>query len=731
MPCRATLLVSLVLLQAALPWTGAAEISAQATPRTSALPTVEILRHDLAVEIWPEAHRIQARDRMTLRALTSDTQPVAFTLNPALRLGEVTAIEDGRRRSLNVTRRPKDARGGDGQAQQVAVSLGALPPGHVVTLEWSYEGTINDPPRESRQLRFVTPSETAGHIGPEGVYLSGETMWYPDLPAALPAFAVEVRLPAGWEAVTHGTRLARSGGKDGSVSQWQVGEPTEALTLVANRFVQTRRDWRDAGGRSIEVSTYLFAEDAGLAPEYLDAAVAYLDVYAKLLGPYPFAKFAVVENFFPSGLGMPSFTLLGSGVIKRHYVQPYALGHEIVHSWIGNWVLNNPERGNWVEGLTTYLANYYYEERTGPPDRAREQRRLMLLGYAVYVWPEEDYPVASFRQKTDQKDNAIGYQKSAMIFHLLRREVGEEAFWAGLRRLVADFGGRRAEWDDLERVFSQTSGRDLGWFFTQWVTKPGAPELTMSRAAVSSEDRPGHSSPYRLTVTIAQHGEPYRLKLPLRVFLAGGQVHDAWVEIKASSEAVAVPLPARPLSLRLDPDFETFRRLPRNRVPPMLNLFVTDRPRTLVAPHDAEPGPYRDVARQVAARDPAIVQIGSGEAIPKQGSVLFLGGPLSGDKVDAMREACGPSVSMEGSRVKLDDKVFDEPGMAVLLSCRRPGQPGSVISVFHGMTPAAAAPVARLLFFYGWHSYVVFREGVVLSRGDLAGEPEEVLIEGS
>lgn len=729
MPCRATLLVSLVLLQAVLPWTGAAELSEHATPRASAVPTVEILRHELSVEIWPEAHRIQARDRMTLRPLTPDTQPIAFTLNPALRLVEVTAIENGRRRSLDVTRRPTDPGGADGQAQQVAVSLGAAS-GQAVTLEWSYEGTINDPPRESRQLRFVTPSETAGHIGPEGVYLSGETMWYPDLPAALATFAVEIRLPAGWDAVTHGRRIAKSAGQGRAVSRWQVAEPTEALTLVANRFVETRRDWRDAGGRSIEVSTYLFAEDAGLASEYLDAAVAYLDLYAKLLGPYPFPKFAVVENFFPSGLGMPSFTLLGSGVIKRHYVQPYALGHEIVHSWIGNWVLNNPERGNWVEGLTTYLANYHYEERTGPPDRAREQRRLMLLGYAVYVWPEGDYPVAGFHQKTSQKDNAIGYQKSAMIFHLLRRELGEEAFWAGLRRLVADFGGRHAEWDDLERVFSQTSGRDLGWFFTQWVTKPGAPQLTLSQAAVSSEDRPGHSPAYRLTVTIVQHGEPYRLKLPLRVLLAGGQVHDAWVEATTSKQTVALSVPARPLSLRLDPDFETFRRLPRGQVAPMLNLFVTDRQRTLVA-LDAGPGPYGDLAHQVAARDPAIAQIGSGEAIPKQGSVLFLGAPLSGDKADALREACGQAVSVEPTRVTVDGKVFDEPGMAFLLSCRRPGQPGSVISIFHGVTPAAAAPVARLLFFYGWHSYVVFREGAVVTRGHLPGESEEVSIEAS
>ena len=128
-------------------------------------------------------------------------------------------------------------------------------------------------------------------------------------------------------------------------------KPSEALTLVANTFVETssRLDAKTAVRRS-GCSTYLFPEDARLADEYLDATARYLDAYIPLLGPYPFEKFAVVENFFASGLGMPSFTLLGSGIIKRHYVQPYALGHEIVHSWIGNAVFNRAERGNWVEG---------------------------------------------------------------------------------------------------------------------------------------------------------------------------------------------------------------------------------------------------------------------------------------------------------------------------------------------------------------------------------------------
>jgi len=481
-----------------------------------------------------------------------------------------------------------------------------------------------------------------------------------------------------------------------------------------------------------EVSTYLFPEDAALATEYLEATETYLSAYTKLLGPYPFPKFAVVENFFASGLGMPSFTLLGSGVVKRHYVQPYALGHEIVHSWIGNWVLNHPDRGNWVEGLTTYLANYYYEELTGTPERAREQRRLMLLGYAVHVWPEEDYPVAQFRRKTNQKDNAIGYQKAAMIFHLLRREVGEEVFWAGLRRLVGDYGGRYAEWSDVEKVFGLVSGMDLRWFFAQWVERAGAPVLTVIQARALPEASPGQPHRYLVTAKLIQEGGPYRLRLRLGVSLADGHVHDAWVDLRAADETVTIPVPGRPVALRLDPAYDSFRRLPREQVPPMLNLYVTDRQRILVKPEaglEVQGSPYLELSRQIAERDPAIIQAEAGGPVPDEGSVLFLGGASREAARSLLRQACGGAASIGPAHFSLNGKVFDEPGMAVLLSCRRPGQPGSVVSLFYGVTPQAAAKVARLLFFYGWHSYVVFRDGTVVARGDLAGEKEEVPIE--
>lgn len=504
------------------------------------------------------------------------------------------------------------------------------------------------------------------------------------------------------------------------VADWQIESRTEALTLVANRFVKTQRDWN-----GIEIATYLFPEDAPLAQEYLDASVRYLKTYTTLLGPYPFPKFAVVENFFPSGLGMPSFTLLGSGVIKRHYIQPYALGHEIVHSWIGNWVFNRIDHGNWVEGLTTYLANYYYEELVGTAEQAREQRRLMILGYAIYVRPEEDYPISRFTHKTDQKDNAIGYQKTAMVFHMLRREIGDELFWKGLRHLVSEHGSFYADWHDVEQAFSTVSRTDLRWFFAQWIEQAGTPILKIQDARVQPEHGTGTGAPtYTIRLHLAQVGTPYRVTLPVKIELPNGQSLFTWFRLDFADQVLSLPVPARPMSLEIDPNFESFRRLDQREISPMLNRFVTDTQRSVLLPThgtEEERQPYQELAKRLAAQDQhnTVSVKADGDARPA-GSVLVLGGPGVNGAIDWATSGCRDQVSLEKDGATIEGHTYQGPNMALLISCSHPEQPDRVVTLFYGVSPPAAVKVARLLFFYGWQSYLVFQDGVVIARGNFS-----------
>ncbi|MCI1278299.1 MAG: hypothetical protein LKG23_04855 [Nitrospira sp.] len=650
---------------------------------------------------------------------------MAFSLAPTLlleRVEDLTHCQDPCESAPSI---PFVRDNASGQAESPRIILKQPPAdegGGSIRLKFVYHGVIDDPPRDPRHLRFVTPSETAGHIGPEGVYLSSESQWYPDLDDSLATYDVHITVPEGWAAVTQGTAQADS-------SRWMVSTKSEALTVVANRFVVKTRAWKAQSGQSIQLATYLFPDEAALADEYLDASARYLDAYIPLLGAYPFSQFAVVENFFSSGLGMPSFTLLGSGVIKRHYTQSYALGHEIVHSWIGNGVFNRVSQGNWVEGLTTYLSNYYYHELTGDEAQAREQRRLMLLGYSVYVRPHEGYPLKKFARKSDEKDNAIGYQKSAMVFHALRQEVGDAAFWRALKRIPERYLGAVADWSDLERTFQEEAGRDLRWFFAQWVERAGIPELALSGLRVqSTPGASGHPNSVEARVHIAQHDEPYRASVELEFVLSEGRTQRVRVPLSAAQEDLVVPLTEPPSAVRLDPDYHLFRRVARSEMAPMLNLYVTDGQRTVVLAQDSagKPGPFGDILQRIAAQEAAkpgaartavLESSESNRSVPP-GSLLLLGDPQENPVAAEALRSCGERVRLLKDGFSVAGKTYEGATMALLVSCRRDEYPGSVVTLLYGVTPQALGRVARLLFFYGWQSYVVFHEGAVVARGD-------------
>ena len=683
----------------------------------SAVQEPTISHHELSVELRPDSHELIATDRVNLH-IPDSRRTISFSLAPSLHIDQITAtpLADSSAPATQAIPFRRDVP----EEDRVTIQL---PESHAEwTLEWRYRGTIKDPPREPRHLRFVTPSETAGHIGPEGVYLSSESKWYPDLPGSLASYELDVAAPAEWVSVSQGADSDNAG-------RWSVTVQSEALTLVANRFTVTTRDWQAPNGRTIRLSTYLLPEDAHLAQEYLDASARYLEAYIPLLGPYPFPKFAVVENFFSSGLGMPSFTLLGAAVIKRHYTQPYALGHEIVHSWIGNGVYNRTNQGNWVEGMTTYLANYYYHELLGDDAHAREQRRLMLFGYAVYVPPDRDYPVVRFAQKTDERDNAIGYQKTAMIFHMLRRELGDAAFWSSLKDLITQHMGAYADWSDIERVFGARNGRDLRWFFAQWVERPGAPSVSIAEAHMRKRgDEVSSPAQNLLSATLAQQGATYRVPIDLQLEMNSQGPTVKRVEMLNAEQTFAIPVDKPAHHLILDPDFHLFRRLERHELPAMLNLFVTDPKRTIeTAPavNTESASPFAGIIQRVRSQEgnkpeherTRITGNSGKKTMERTGSILLLG--YESDEVKlAVRENCGDRFEMTASGFKVAGTTYEGPDLALLISCPRRGAPGSVVSLLHGMTSEAVSKVARLLFFYGWHSYVVFKDGIVTARGD-------------
>lgn len=685
---------------------------------------LKIQHHELVVELDPSSHTIVAQDTIQLVGLPENDPVIHLSLNPDLDIEEVW-VGRGPLKFWEEALHSSKGRDDSSDTQltrTVEIRLPSMPVDReALSLRISYSGHINDPPRAVPGLRFVRPDKTNGHIGEEGVYLTSETSWYPDIRGSLATFHVTVTLPNQWRAVTHGQEVSYVAQGNTSIAEWVVRSNTEALTLAANRFMKQSRQWQ-----GIEISTYLFPEDDHLAEQYLDAIVHYLELYTEILGPYPFPKFAVVENFFPSGLGLPSFTLLGSRVIKRRYTQSYSLGHEVVHSWMGNSVLNRFETGNWVEGLTTYLANYYYEERFEGHEKAVAHRRRMMVEYSLYTQPENDYAVVNFHHKENRVDNAIGYQKTAMIFHMLRRQIGDDAFFRGLRQLVAEYTGRYAGWSELQRLFEQTSRSDLSWFFIQWLERPGAPMLAIQEARV----QPAEGDGFWIRLRVFQAGDSYRLQVPVVIQLDQENVYCAILDIQGNDQLLSLWVPSKPRRLMLDPEYQTFRRLKRSQIPPMLNLWVTDNKRAVSVPSgESDQALFRPALDRIRSQQGDVIWLEGTARSTSVRSVLAFGRPNQNPGTGELLRWCGPRITVNEREVTIEGTTFSGDNVAILVSCANPKHPDHVGTAFFGLAPDAVSRVARLLFFYGWDSYLVYKNGKVIARGSFAPTAQELTVE--
>ena len=168
----------------------------------------------------------------------------------------------------------------------IEIRLPEVPPSRdEIHVQIAYRGRIQDAPVAMPGLRFVRPDRTLGYIGEEGVYLTSETAWYPDIPGSFATFRVTAIVPAGWRAVTHGREVSFAEGETTATSEWNVRARTEALTLAANRFVKRASQWH-----GIEIATYLFPEDAHVADQYLEATTRYLEMVRETARPVSFSQ---------------------------------------------------------------------------------------------------------------------------------------------------------------------------------------------------------------------------------------------------------------------------------------------------------------------------------------------------------------------------------------------------------------------------------------------------------
>ncbi len=647
------------------------------------------LHHDIEVSLEPASRTLAVRDRISLPAATP--REITLLLHPGLAptVAESTA-----------TIAPVD--GGDAGAFAHRYRLTLAPGVEAVTLV--YRGVIDHPIEQVGEEYARGQKETRGTISPDGVFLAGSSAWYPQIEGGgLLTFTLSVFLPEGWDAVSQGTRTVHELASGRRRVRWECAQPQDDLYLVADRYTGYA-----ARAGSVEGMVFLRAPDDALARQYLDATTGYLALYSSLIGPYPYGKWAAVENFWETGYGMPSFTLLGPRVIRFPFILHSSYPHEILHSWWGNGVFVDYGSGNWSEGLTAYLADHLVKEQRG---EGAEYRQTTLQKYADYVLAGRDLPLSAFRSRHGSVTEAVGYGKCLMLFHMLRLELGDEAFIAGLQGLWGRMRFATAAFDDVRHAFEQASGKQLGWFFDQWVKRTGAPQIRIDQALIAGSD--DHS--LSLTIAQTQDGDPYHLRVPVAITVEGvPEAVSTIVEMTGrTAEATITGLPGRPVRVDVDPGFDLFRRLDRNEIPSaMSQAFGAEK--ALVLLPSAAPAALKAAYRTLAA---ALGRSGPGEVetredrefsdLPVDRAVFLLG--WENRFLPDLRAALTGSDTVIGDReVRLERTTLPRGNHAFVLTTHHPGDATLSFSWAALDDPTASEGLGRKLPHYGKYSYLAF-----------------------
>jgi hypothetical protein len=680
----------------------------EALPSDTSLASFDydIHSHSISVEIDPAQHLLRAEDRLEVQWRGRWTNNLSFLLHPGFRVTRV--LEAGTRQPLSWSEFSHSP-----SARRVEILFPRSP--GLFSIALSYEGTLYDPITKEKALQFVRGDQTSGLIGPEGVYLSYSSHWYPDRPNSLAAFEIKATVPAPFRVVTQG-RLISEEVREGSIrSRWVYDRPADGLTLVAGPYAVRSRQ---AG--SIKISTYFFPDDEKFSEIFLEGAEEYLKLYSDLLGEYPYTKFDIVQNFFSSGYGFPTFTLLAPEAIRqgKEFLKPGALDHEIVHSWWGHSVMNKPGAGNWVEALTTYCANYYYRELKMGEESARKYRQEVMQKYAIQVPPSKDYPLREFEGKENEVDGQIGYGKGSMVFHMLRRLVGKDLFFANLKAFSRIYGGKQATWKDIQKVFEESSKRKLEGFFSQWLDHPGGPRVKLEgvKSHVTSKG-------YLVSGEVVQEGEIYDLALTAEVDEGAGK-RSLPLEISERKTPFSMEGPGTPLSLRLDPDDQIFRRLYPEEIVPCLNALLEDRNKVLVVPDQGDEESrkiYSDLAKMVQRTKSGriVPEKELAEADIRNASVMFLGESWKSPVASRLLSGLPSPIRLKEGLWAIGSERIDEGDASLLLTYPHPIQNGKWVTLYFGISPGSLSRAAYI-FFYGWDSYVVFKKGRPLKRGTMA-----------
>lgn len=333
--------------------------------------------------------------------------------------------------------------------------------------------------------------------------------WLPcnDRPDDKASVSFEVTAPARYKIISNGVLVEEQKvDSTRTFTHWREPTPipTKVMVIGAARFAV--KQFSDSS--VAPVSAWVYPQDS--AKGFYDYALApsILKFYSGYIGPYPFEKLANVQSKTIFG-GMENATAIfyAENTVTGKRKSEALLAHEIAHQWFGNSATEKSFAHLWLsEGFATYMTHLYLEQkyRRNTLIKRLQQDRNEVIRFAKR-WP---FPVVDSVSHFMDLLNANSYQKGGWVLHMLRQQVGDAVFKKIIQIYYDQYKYSNADTWDFEKVAEEVSGKELTWFFDQWLHRSGMPRLSFTYTKTSQG--------VRLRITQIQE-TPYRLTLPVLI----------------------------------------------------------------------------------------------------------------------------------------------------------------------------------------------------------------------
>jgi aminopeptidase N len=483
-----------------------------------------------------DSNEIQAEATVTLRVVTPGTREAVLDLT--------SATADGK--GMTVTRITSDGRAVAIEHRDNRLHLpvpAATAAGEELRFTISYHGVPAD---GLRLLNNIHGDRTAFS---ENWYHRAR-QWLPmiDHPADKATGELIVTTRADYQVVSNGVVVEQVDLPGGlRRTHWTQEVPISSwlFSLGVARFIVRQ------GGtvRGVPLSYWAFPQDAdkGLAALERDARGSF-EFFSDHIGPYAYGKLAHVE-----AAGMGGGTEHVSNIFygeKSVTAGNAPVVHETAHQWFGDAVTENDWNDVWLsEGFATYFTLLYTEYAGGRDafvDGLRRSRNAVLR--LEKSLPDTPVVHVDLDESATEPNNRLVYEKGAWTLHMLRGLIGIEPFWRGIRLYYQRHMNGVASTADFRRAMEEVSGQDLGWFFAEWLTRSGVPQVSGSWRY--------DSAARQIVATVQQThaGDPFRFSLGVGVSAAAGSapaVHQ--MQVTGRETTFNIPADAEPASVVLDP----------------------------------------------------------------------------------------------------------------------------------------------------------------------------------